>query len=37
MNEHANRDVLLRIAEALKRLTPPTHPSGLEQTLESYF
>ncbi|WP_421913000.1 ATP-binding protein [Mesorhizobium sp.] len=37
MNEHANRDILLRIAEALERLSPPLRSSGLEQPAEGYL
>ena len=35
--EYGNRDVLLRIAEALERLTPPAHLSGLEKIAEGYL
>lgn len=35
--EYGNRDVLLRIAEALERLTPPVRPSGLEKIAEGYL
>ncbi|MBE9606016.1 ATP-binding protein [Acetobacteraceae bacterium H6797] len=35
--EYGNRDVLLRIAEALERLTPPGHLSGLEKIAEGYL
>jgi predicted AAA+ superfamily ATPase len=37
MTEHGNRDVLLRIAEALERLVPPVRPSGLEEIAEGYL
>ncbi|BCP51491.1 ATPase AAA [Kaistia sp. 32K] len=37
MTEPTNRDVLLRIAEALERLSPPARPSGLEQVAEGYL
>lgn len=37
MNEQRNRDVLLRIAEALERLAPPARSSGLELVAEGYF
>ncbi|WP_374251547.1 ATP-binding protein [Xanthobacter sp.] len=35
--KHDNRDVLLRIAEALERLAPPSRPSGLEAIAEGYL
>lgn len=35
--EYSNRDVLLRIAEALERLTPPARSSGLERIAEGYL
>lgn len=35
--EYCNRDVLLRIAEALERLTPPARSSGLEKIAEGYL
>lgn len=35
--EYGNQDVLLRIAEALERLTPPAHLSGLEKIAEGYL
>src|ERR1700744_476691 len=37
MNEQGNRDVLLRIADALDRLAPPARSSGLEPAHEGYF
>jgi predicted AAA+ superfamily ATPase len=35
--EYSIRDVLLRIAEALERLTPPARSSGLEKIAEGYL
>ncbi|MBV2145036.1 ATP-binding protein [Falsochrobactrum sp. TDYN1] len=35
--KNGNRDVLLRIAEALERLTPPVRSSGLEEIAEGYL
>lgn len=37
MESNGNRDVLLRIAEALERLTPPARSSGLEMIAEGYL
>lgn len=35
--EYGNRDILLRIAEALECLKPPVRPSGLEKIAEGYL
>lgn len=37
MSEVSNRDVLLRIADALERLSPPSPTSGLEHVAEGYL
>ena len=36
-SEYGNRDILLRIAEALERMSPPSPLSGLEQPAEGYL